>query len=70
MNSISSKATCHEIDLALWKIGSTDFVEMCKKDQKPLEGTLVLKDNLFMIARSMRPEITLPVGCWIVVIGS
>ena len=30
--SVPSKAVCREIGPALWKIGSTDFVRMSKKD--------------------------------------
>ena len=30
-NSVPSKALCREIGSALWKIGSTDFLKMCKQ---------------------------------------
>ena len=30
--SVPSKALCHEIGSALWKISSTDFLKMCEKD--------------------------------------
>ena len=32
LTSVPSKAICHEIGSALWKIGSTDFVKMNEKD--------------------------------------